>query len=624
MAMSEKKICGNCARFKVPNTGCLYAKQISEGTLRADDSACELFLDKSSVQLGDFIIKKLSANIFVLYDEKREPIYTFGKRGLSSDRTKEDLCDKTGVDQEEVDRVLAKLVERTTNQATTIPQKKEPEKFDEAIYEKAQGILTQENPFDYILKTIALIHAGDEEAAQIEWISALSSRLSRTKINTWVIGKSGKGKSHLKYAVIQILPNELYEIFTSSSPLALFYYVKEYGENALDGMLLYLDETESSRFSEPVLRSLTSQTEILPRHLSVHEAEVLDLKITGSRTVWFTSVKTFGTEQIRNRFINTNPDESKEQDNLVWQLQDGIYRENVTIPDEPFKISKAITQTIIRETEPLSVTIPFSIKWPFKERRFLYPIFIAFIQVITKINFKKRQKDSESRLVATVEDFNLAKKLWKSFEESIMYRVSKSAITVLEKLPSNREEAKTHAEISEELPLSTRWIQNLCDELLEEGLINAIKRTREGPGRQAWEYWKASLPTIEDVEIESHDNFGISEVPPQNKSANSEPDKPSSIPETHFQKSEIPTNLPAEKTETNITADNLATNSEKQGFLLKHIAPAEKCELCGLYAVEFSFLLDGQEVRRCKSCIDRMRSSGLVFGEEEEAKEQSG
>jgi len=39
----EDKICGNCARFKVPNSGCTYTKDIREGIIRADDPACDDF-----------------------------------------------------------------------------------------------------------------------------------------------------------------------------------------------------------------------------------------------------------------------------------------------------------------------------------------------------------------------------------------------------------------------------------------------------------------------------------------------------------------------------------------------------------------------------------------------------
>jgi len=38
-----KRVCGNCARFKVPDSGCTYAKDIREGILTAEDPACDDF-----------------------------------------------------------------------------------------------------------------------------------------------------------------------------------------------------------------------------------------------------------------------------------------------------------------------------------------------------------------------------------------------------------------------------------------------------------------------------------------------------------------------------------------------------------------------------------------------------
>jgi len=473
------------------------------------------------VVLGEFgyYIKKVERQ-YVLYDDNDEAIYNFSKRGLSSDNIKKTIQLKTGASLGTIDQTFAKLIDyaakiRALSKAH--PQRKKQEELPKEAYEKAERILANGDPFKHIQDSVSLLHAGDEDATLVEWISALSNKLSRIKINSWVIGGSGKGKSHLKYSVIQVLPNELYEVFTSASPLSLFYYVKEYGEEALSGVLLYIDEVEASKFALPMLRSLTSQTEIHPRHLSVHEAEILDLKIVGSRAVWFTSVKTFGSEQIKNRFIHLNPDETQEQDERVFYLQDMLFREESGLMQEPFHVAKALARIIIRETENLKVSIPFKIKWVFKERRFLYPIFLAFIQVIAKIRFKKRQRDNQERIVAEREDFELAKLLWKVFGESIMYRVSRSALTIMENLSENPEDAKTHAEISAVIPVSTRWIRNLCDELLNEGLINARKRSREGPGRHAWEYWKAHLPTIDDVEIDEEDNLGISEVPPDSR-----------------------------------------------------------------------------------------------------------
>jgi len=59
--------------------------------------------------------------------------------------------------------------------------------------------------------------------------------------------------------------------------------------------------------------------------------------------------------------------------------------------------------------------------------------------------------------------------------------------------------------------------------------------------------------------------------------------------------------------------------SSKHDFLLKRIQPAEKCELCGEYPVEFEFENDNHIIRRCPSCIDKMRSQGYSFKLEESA-----
>jgi len=39
----ERKRCGDCARFKVPESGCTYAKDIREGIINANDQACDDF-----------------------------------------------------------------------------------------------------------------------------------------------------------------------------------------------------------------------------------------------------------------------------------------------------------------------------------------------------------------------------------------------------------------------------------------------------------------------------------------------------------------------------------------------------------------------------------------------------
>ena len=388
---------------------------------------------------------------------------------------------------------------------------KDNPKFSDDVLKEAGKVLEFGDPFHFVCEQAAKLHAGDPELIQVEYISALSGPISGLPINLWTIGSSGKGKTHSKYTIVTLLPRDLYLVFTSASPLSLFYYIKHYGADALDGKLLFIDEVEASKFAMPMLRSLTSQTPILPRHLSVHEAEILDLEILGKRAVWFTSVKTFGSSQIKNRFIHVNPDETENQDDRVFTLQDSLYRQNKKQQDD-FTITRALSYQIVQDTKDLGVVIPYAIEWPFKERRWLYPIFLSFIKTICKVRYKQREKDEHDNLIATPEDFVLAKGLWKSFEDTIAKRVTGSAQTILEELGNRKSLAKTHAELSEIIPLGTRQITRLCEELLEEGLVNRQKRGSE-KGRPAWEYWKVAQPEVMDISIKYDETFRHLDTP---------------------------------------------------------------------------------------------------------------
>lgn len=371
------------------------------------------------------------------------------------------------------------------------------EYFSHTAIEKAKEVF-EGDPLTYIVDIVHKIHTGDDWLIRGEYISALSAKLSDIKINSWAIGRSGKGKSHLKYSIIEsCLPKELYEIVTSSSPLALFYLIRKHGEHALSDMLLYIDEVEASMDAEPILRSLTGQTEITPRHLSVHENEVIDLRIKGKRTVWFTSVQTFGTEQIKNRFIYANPDESQQQDEDVFELQKKLLM-GKTKPQE-FDVAKALTQLIIQQTKDLDAVFNWDdVSWPYKEKRWLFPMFAAMVQVIAKVNFKRRQI-VDGRLHAEKEDFYTAARIWKESERTTAFRIPRNMQLVLEAIPPDRERAMTHAEIAKCTGYSTRQVSNICLQLQEEGLINADKRQRKGAGRSSWEYWLAKRPKIEEI-----------------------------------------------------------------------------------------------------------------------------
>ena len=369
---------------------------------------------------------------------------------------------------------------------------------DEAT--EASRVLREMDPLDYVINAAHLTHSGDDELIKLEYVSAIGSWIEKRKINTWAIGPSGSGKTHVKETILLMLPQNLYEVFTSSSPMSLFYFVKKFGEHALDKTLIFLDEVEASMNTLPMLRSLTGQTDITPRHLSVFESDVIDIKIKGQRTAWFTSVQVIGSEQIQNRFLNVTPDESAEQDLAVFKLQDRTMREGLEIDMTPMRVVGAMTEELIRETADLRARIPFFIRWSLTRNRRLYPIFLSTIKVVAKVRFRHRRVEGGT-IEATPEDFETAKRMWEASETAVVYRVAGRALEVLNSLPTSRLDARTHAELAEELMMSTMTIRRACQELSERGLVSSAKREREGPGRNAWEYWRARLPSVKFAEI---------------------------------------------------------------------------------------------------------------------------
>jgi len=485
--------------------------------------------------------------------------------------------------------------------------------YDEFTREAAEHILRNTDPLDFIVEIIHLLHAGDDLLIKAEYISALSASLASSigeTINLWGIGRSGTGKTHSMNTLLKTLPKNYYEVFTSTSPKSYFYYVKQHGEDSLSDKLLFIDEAEASAEAEPVLRALTSRTEITPRHLSVYDSELLDLKIKGKRAVWFTTTRTFGTEQLHNRFMFINPEEEPEQDERVHELQKESHLD-APIDETPFKIAQCMTDIIIRETKNLPVFVPFEIKWPFKERRYLYPLFISFIKIIAKTRFKQRRIE-QGYLIAERADFETAKEIWKTFEETIIHRVSTSAKKLLKYIPADREKAVTHAELADLTGYSTQRISQICQELLDAGLVNREKRGREGRGRSEWEYWLAEQPSTTEIEIEGELNLDDFRKTVEARRM----EWKRFIDKLNFE------NLKTENGETEHQTKNVLDqkpldpifkfskfNKPEPGtYHYLRVPPGEKCELCGAHPVEYEIQIDdGSILRRCSNCFEELR-----------------
>jgi len=376
--------------------------------------------------------------------------------------------------------------------------------LNDAEKEFAEKVIESEY-LSTFLEIVDKLHKGDYHLKLLALFSAYSAVLSELQLHLWNVGTTGKGKSHSLKVIAQTLPASRVEIFTSCTPKSLYYLTKSLGNEALKNKVLFFDEVKASKEAIPLLRTLTDQTGIGARHLTVDvksAKKVLDLEIPRPQSVWFTSVSALSDSQLTHRFVFCNPDESEYLDFIVWKHQDERIRKGKKLTKSPraFNVLKYIFKRIVEETKDLRVVIPYEINWQFQCDRRLYPLFLMTLILSTKIHFKNRVR-FDNFLVATEEDLLMSKAIWSEIIKITSQKTSKNELALFEHIPDNREDRMSKAELSELTGFSTWQIRHLCDQLVENNLINQEKNANK------WFYWKKDLQILRKLAMQ---DFSIS------------------------------------------------------------------------------------------------------------------
>jgi ABC-type dipeptide/oligopeptide/nickel transport system ATPase component len=359
----------------------------------------------------------------------------------------------------------------------------------EDIDEEADKIL-EEGFLDYFIDAIGEVHKGDEALKIWELVSALSAKCSERQIHSWAVGPSGKGKSHIKRAIVEFLPDEAYEAPNSMTPKSMLYKTDKEGPDCFKGKLLFLDEADGYDSDDAVvlLRGLTDPDEDEYIHEMVKDQEYDNLIIEKPITVWFTSVDSINDEQLKNRFILTNPDGSDELDNTVFEHQQwNLHRgKDPSAPPAEARVVRKALGKIRKNTAGLTPIVPFKVEWKQKFNRRLYPHFVTLMEVIAKINYKNRMI-RDNYIYVSRADFQLAAKIWSALIDTTIAQTDTEALKLIMTLPDNEMEAANTSELGERLDnFNTDKVRRKADELRdteELQLINAKKESGQ------WLYW---------------------------------------------------------------------------------------------------------------------------------------
>jgi intein/homing endonuclease len=311
--------------------------------------------------------------------------------------------------------------------------------------------------------------------------------------------------SHIKRCLCDhLLPEESYKKITGISPKALLYKTNEQGNDFLNDQVVYFDEVDDFEEVANLLRSITDQDEDLVEYTTVREQKPVTIEMyTDSITVWFTSVNTFADEQLKNRFILTNPDGSSDLDQEVFDFQQERLHKGEPLDKPPAEapVIQRIVQNIREQTPHLSAVVPFRLEWKQADNRRLYPYFYTLMGLVVKIHYKNREV-RDGKIMVTFADFKLAKKIWSSIIETTVTQTDEDSIRLLKELPKTEANAMTRSELRLQLSgFNTSKVRDKIENLEETEELQLVN-TKKNDSNE-YEHWAGEdVDKLDDNEPE--------------------------------------------------------------------------------------------------------------------------
>lgn len=369
---------------------------------------------------------------------------------------------------------------------------------DRNIFEKEIDIIQNGNPLYYITRTINSIHKGDRELIALSVLIGMTPWTKSDTLHIYPVGKSGKGKTSLCCSSLLAFPTNCFEPVTSSSPMSIFYAYS--AGKLMNNKIIFFDDIKMNQEFIDIIKAFSGSSKVKPRHWTVDiNRRFVDMAPTASYSVWLTSVTPLKDEQLKNRFIIANIDETIQQDKRVWEHIDKTYRsssEQTLINSEEFETCRNLINILIKDAS--SVVVPFGIDFPVLADRRAYIYFLVLIKSIAFINKFKRKKVNGS-IVATYEDFEVANRIYDKIKDTQTFKIDKDALEILDVMPDDVEDAINSTQIRTLTGKSSDKIRKKCYELLEAGLISNDKIDR-------WVYWKNEIAKNFTLDIKKKDN----------------------------------------------------------------------------------------------------------------------
>ena len=308
------------------------------------------------------------------------------------------------------------------------------------ISRKAKELLVDSNFFDIVIKELDKEVVGETPAREVIFLcmnGRLVENARNTSYNVLVTDETGAGKDHLCKSVGKLFEEDKIFIHrTRISPKVLdYWHTKKEEEWNWNGKILYLEDVSYDILNSDTMKtflSAGSKTTILK------DQTALDKEVKGKPIVIFTTSTTVPKSELLRRMnmlvLDTTINQTKEiakrkcleaKDGKIVEINPEIIiamnilnRVKVKIPFAD-KLGKWI-DTILEE----NIRVLF---------RTQIETFLDYIKAVTGIYQNQREKDEKGYLLATKQDYEIAKRCFeKMVSNPLMIPLTKEQIKTKE------------------------------------------------------------------------------------------------------------------------------------------------------------------------------------------------
>jgi len=425
--------CGNCIYFK------------TEG--------CILTPEYHGVPCGDGVLlyshgKNMTLiRVFALDDIKYK---TISKTKLTTKSFKAKMREDFLLKPDEVEELII-LVNKKLAFPKEIEEyiEKKEEIVDPEIEKKAIELLKSANIIELFIKDSNRMVVMDEQIRKLVLFTLIGA-LGDKPHNLAMIGPWSIGKTHITVCVSSYFDGVWSMGYMS--PKALIHLKGEYDEDREAHIidmrfktLIFLDRPHQETLE--VLKPLLSRDkyEIEYKFVEKKSGETWTSILRGYPVCILCAVDSRYTEEYTSRWITASPESSKKKIGAVI-LQKGSRAAHPEkyAAGEDYEFLRAAF-TILRRVAPYSVVIPYGEKLSMHfradklvDQRF-FDMFMALIKAVTILRSFQRRRDDKGRLIAELDDYEDARKVFTTFELATVYGVGMDVIEFYEKVLSTEE-----------------------------------------------------------------------------------------------------------------------------------------------------------------------------------------